>query len=60
MVETLGNHAVASMVEAYLLARGDTAMLSLMHDTSIDVSVVCKQSNCLGWDRLLEGRISSH
>jgi hypothetical protein len=60
MVETLGDHAVASMVEAYLLARGDTAMLSLMHGTSIDVSVVCKQSNRLGWDSLLEGRISSH
>ena len=60
MVETLGDHAVASMVEAYLLARGETAMLSLMHSTSIDVSVVCKQSNHLGWDSLLEGRISSH
>ncbi len=60
MVETLGNRAVASTVESYLLARGGSTVLSLMHGTSFDMSVVCKQSNCLGWDRLLEGRISSH
>jgi hypothetical protein len=35
-------------------------MQSLMHSTSIDTSVVCKQNNRLGWDSLLEGRISSH
>jgi hypothetical protein len=60
MVEILGNHAVASMVETYLLARGEAAMLSLVHGTSVDVSVVCKQSDHLRWDSLLEGRISSH
>jgi hypothetical protein len=60
MVETLGNCMVASMVEAYLLARGETAMQSLMHGTSPDMSVVCKQRNHLGWDSLLEGCISSH
>jgi hypothetical protein len=60
IVETLGNRAVGSTVESYLLARGETTMLSLMHGTSFDMSVVCKQSNCLGWDSLLEGRISSH
>jgi hypothetical protein len=31
MVETLGSHVVASRVEAYLLARGETAMLSLRY-----------------------------
>jgi hypothetical protein len=41
MVDTLGNYAVASMVEAYLIARGDIAMLSLMHGTSMDMSVIC-------------------
>jgi hypothetical protein len=60
MVKTLGNCAVASTVEVYLLARGNTAMQTLMHSTSIDMSVVCKKSNHLGWDSLLEGRISSH
>jgi hypothetical protein len=60
MVETLGDHAVASTVEAFLLARGGSAMLSLMNGTSVDMSVVCKQSNHLGWDSLLESRISSH
>jgi hypothetical protein len=55
MVETLGDHAVASTVEAYLFARGETATLSLMHGTSNDMSVVCKQNNRLGWDSLLEG-----
>ncbi len=60
MVETLGNRAVASTIEAYLLARGETAMLSLMHSKSVDMSVICKQSNRLGWDSLLEGHISSH
>ncbi len=60
MVETLGNCVEASTVEAYLLARGETAMLSLMHSTSVDMSVVCKQSNRLGWGSMLEGRISRH
>ncbi len=60
MVKTLGNCAVASTVEAHLLARGETATLSLMHGTSVDLSVVCKQRNCLGWDSLLDGRMSSH
>jgi hypothetical protein len=60
MVETLGNRAVASTVEAYLPARGENTMLSLMHGMSIDMSVVGKQSNHLGWDGLLEGCISSH
>jgi hypothetical protein len=53
MVEIMGNHAVASMVEVYLLARGGTAMQSLMHGMSVDMSVICGES-------LLEGRISSH
>jgi hypothetical protein len=60
MVETLGNRAVASMVEAYLLARGETAMLTLMHGMSVDMSVVCKQSNHLRWESLLKGCISSY
>ncbi len=60
MVETLGNHAVASMVEAYLIARGETTIMSLMHRTSVDMSVICKQSGYLGQDSLLEGCISSH
>jgi hypothetical protein len=51
---------IPNQVEAYLLARGETTMLSLMHGTSIDMSNVCKQSKCLGWDSLLKGRISSH
>jgi hypothetical protein len=42
MVETLGDHAVASMVEAYLLARGETTLLNLMHGTNVDMSVICK------------------
>jgi hypothetical protein len=60
MVETLENHAVVSMVEAYLLSRGKTAMQTLMHSTSIGMSVICKQSDRFGWDSLLEGHISSH
>ncbi len=60
IVETLGDRAVASTVEAYLLARGETAMQSLMHGMSVDISDICKQSTRLGWDSLLEGRISSH
>ncbi len=48
MAGTQGNHAIASMVEAYLLARGDTTMLSLMHGMNVDMSVICKQSNQLG------------
>jgi hypothetical protein len=60
MIETLGNRVVASRVEAYHLARGETAMQTLMHSRSVDMSVICKQSNRFGWDSLLEGRISSH
>ncbi len=60
MVETLGNRVVALMVEAYLLAREETTMLSLMHSTNVDMSAICKQSNRLWWDSLLEGCISSH
>jgi hypothetical protein len=48
MVETLGDRAVASMVVAYLLARGETTMQTLMHSTNIDMSVVCKRATFLG------------
>ncbi len=35
-------------------------MQTLMHGTSIDMSVICKQRNRFGWDSLLKSRISSH
>ncbi len=55
---TLGNRAVAMMIGAYLHARREITMQSLVNDTCADMITVSKHSNRLSWDSLLEGRIT--
>jgi hypothetical protein len=57
---TLGNHVVATTIGAYLCARREITMQSLVNETCADMITVSKHSNRLGWDSLLEGRITRH
>ncbi len=56
---TLGNCAVARMIGAYLRARGEIIMQSLVNDTCADMIMVSEHSD-RGWDSLLEERITRH
>jgi hypothetical protein len=60
LVATLGENTIASMVEEYLLGRGQVTMESCLYGTNDNMSVVSTMSNKLGWDSFLEGRISEH
>ncbi len=57
---TLGNHAVVMTIWAYLCARGEITMQSLVNNTCADMITVSLHSDRLGWDSLLEGRITRH
>jgi hypothetical protein len=60
LIETLGKHSVASMVEMYLLARGEAKMSSCVHGANVDLVTLSVQTDRLGWDSFLEGCLSSH
>jgi hypothetical protein len=57
---TLGDRVVATMIGAYLHARGDITMQSLVNNTFAEMITVLEHSNRLGWDSLLEGRITQY
>lgn len=56
---TLGEYSVAATVEAYLLGRGETTMKESIHGTISALKLVADDSDRLGWDSLIEGRIST-
>jgi hypothetical protein len=55
-----GGDAVASTVAAFLLSWGESTMASCFHGNNANLALVAESSNRLGWDSLVEGRISSH
>ena len=60
MTETLGEHSTAATIEAYLLARGESTMLSCVHGNNQQLIKLAQLSDRLGWDSLLEGRIATY
>ncbi len=50
---TLGNHAVVMTIGAYLRARGEITMQSLVNNTCAEMITVSKHRDRLGWDSLL-------
>jgi hypothetical protein len=59
LTSTLGDKKVAATVEKYLLARGKVQMIDCIYGTDQDLQVAAVDSDRLGWDSMLEGRISS-
>ena len=60
LIETLGEHSVATTVEMYLLARGEDNMVDCVYGNDDNLVKAAEISDRLGWDSFLEGRISSH
>ena len=60
IVDTLGDICIATTVETYLLARGQTRMLDSIFGSNVDLSLVATFSDRLGWDSFVEGRVSTH
>jgi hypothetical protein len=60
LATTLGELLVSSTVESYLLSRGEVTMVSCLHGNCNDLRHVAECSDCLGWDSLVEGWVSSH
>jgi hypothetical protein len=56
---TLGEQFVSTTVRMYLLACGETLMIDCMHRTNPELMDVARESDRLGWDSFLEGRILS-
>ncbi len=55
-----GNWCLLATVKAYLLAREEITIASCVHENNINLAMVAKLSNRLGWDSFVEGRISKH
>lgn len=60
IVNTLGEQGIASTVSKYLHARGEQSFRSLSGTSWSDLIIVADHTDRLGWDSLLEGRISRH
>jgi hypothetical protein len=58
IIETLGEHSVVATIKTYLLSQGDVLMADCIHGTSQDLIEAAAKLDRLGWDSLLEGRIS--
>jgi hypothetical protein len=56
---TLGEQFVSATVRMYLLARGETLMIDCVHGMNPELMDMARESDCLGWDSFLEGRITS-
>jgi hypothetical protein len=56
---TLGEQHISETIEMYLLARGETLMIDCVHGVHPDLMAVARESDRLGWDSFLEGRITS-
>jgi hypothetical protein len=59
MVKTLGKKNVSAMVTMYLLSQGETLMTDCIHGENQELINVARESDRLGWDSLLEGRITT-
>jgi hypothetical protein len=59
LTSTLGEQQVAATAEKYLLARGEVQMIDCIHGTNQLLLATAADSDRLGWDSMLEGRISS-
>jgi hypothetical protein len=59
MMKTLGKENVSATVTMYLLSQGETLMTDCVHGGNQELINVARESDCLGWDSLLEGRIST-
>jgi hypothetical protein len=58
LIKTLGEHSVAATIETYLFSQGEVLMADCIHGTSQDLIEAAAEMDRLGWDSLLEGRIS--
>jgi hypothetical protein len=58
LIEMLGEHSVMATIKTYLLSQGEVLMADCIHGTSQDLIEAAAEIDCLGWDSLLEGRIS--
>ncbi len=59
MINTLGENYIASTVEGYLPGRGRVTMESCHHGTNTILLDVCRESDRLGWDSFIKGRITT-
>ena len=57
MKETLGDTTVAGTIEMYLLARDTVTMSHCIHGNNADLRTAASESDLLGWDSFIEGRI---
>jgi hypothetical protein len=57
---TLGEQCIAMTVKQYLLLRGETLMVDCVHNNYADLRAGATARDCLGWDSILERRISAH
>jgi hypothetical protein len=60
LIETLSERSVALTVGIYLLARSKAKMSSCVHGANLDLVTLSVLTDCLGWDSLFEGCLSSH
>jgi hypothetical protein len=60
MVTTIGDTAIATTVEEYLLSRGEITMETVLTCYTPEMLLVAKNTDRLGWDCLVEGRICTH
>jgi hypothetical protein len=58
LIETLVEHSVAATIETYLISQWEVLMADCIHGTSQDLIEAAAETDRLGWDSLLEGRIS--
>jgi len=57
--KTLGERHISETIKMYLFARGETLMVDCVHGVNPDLMAVAGESDRLGWDSFLEGRITS-
>jgi hypothetical protein len=55
---TLGERCISLTVRMYLLARGETPMIDCVHRANPNLMAVARESDRLGWDSFIEGRIT--
>jgi hypothetical protein len=56
---TLGERYISATIKMYHLAHGETLMIDCIHGVNPDLMAVARESDLLGWDSFLEGRITS-
>jgi hypothetical protein len=56
---TLGEQYISATIKMYLLAHGETLLIDCVHGVNLDLMAVARESDRLGWDSFLEGRITS-